>query len=62
MIVDTVNRKRPGTAQLLVLDNIDHSLRRFPDQYAAYREEGGEPGREALLVPMIAWLKEKAAR
>jgi len=60
VIVDTVNRLRPGTAQLVVLDNIDHSLRRFPDEFAAYREEGGESGREALLVPMIAWLKEAA--
>ena len=62
VIVDAVNRIRPGTAQLIVLENIDHSLRRYPDQYAAYREEGGAPGREALLVPMIAWLKEQSAR
>ncbi len=61
-IADTVNRLRPGTARLIVLDNIDHSLRRYPDPYAAYREEGGEPGREALLVPLIAWLKEQVAR
>lgn len=61
-IVDTVNRLRPGSAQLIVLDNIDHSLRRYPDQYAAYREEGGEPGRETLLVPVLAWLKEQSAR
>lgn len=60
IIVDTVNRLRPGAAQLVVLDHIDHSLRRYPDAFAAYREEGGEPGREAMLVPMIAWLKGKA--
>jgi hypothetical protein len=60
-IVDTVNRLRPGTAQLIVLDNTDHSLHRFPDKFAAYREEGGEPGREAMLVPMIAWLKAQAS-
>ena len=59
-IVDTVNRLRPGSASLLVLEGLDHSLRRYPDAFAAYREDGGEPGREALLVPMIAWLKEKA--
>lgn len=61
VIVDIVNRLRPGTARLVVLNRIDHSLRRFPDKFAAYREEGGEPGREAMLVPMIAWLKEQAA-
>lgn len=59
IIVDTVNRLRPGSAQFLVLDNIDHSLRRYPDELAAYREDGGEPGREAMLAPMIAWLKER---
>lgn len=61
-IVDAVNRVRPGSATLLLLDGIDHSLRRYPDEFAAYRGEGGEPGREDFLVPMLAWLKEKAAR
>ncbi|WP_310468662.1 CocE/NonD family hydrolase [Sphingomonas sp.] len=60
VIVDTVNRLRPGTAQLVMLDGLDHSLRRYPDALAAYREEGGEPGREAWLEPLIAWLKETA--
>ncbi len=60
VIVDTVNRLRPGTATLVPLNGLDHSLRRFPDEFAAYREEGGEPGREELLVPLIAWLKDKA--
>jgi len=59
IIVDTVNRLRPGTATLVPLDGLDHSLVRYPDEFAAYREEGGEPGREELLVPMIAWLKDK---
>jgi hypothetical protein len=34
----------------------------LPGAFAAYAEQGGEPGREALLVPMIAWLKEVAGR
>ena len=62
IIADTVNRLRPGTAHFIVLDNVDHSLRRYPDAFAAYRDEGGEPAREALLEPMLAWLKEQAAR
>jgi pimeloyl-ACP methyl ester carboxylesterase len=61
LIVDSINRLRPGTASLLTLEGLDHSLRRYPDELAAYAEEGGEPGREALLVPMIAWLKTAAA-
>lgn len=62
VIVDTVNRLRPGTARLLRLGNLDHSLYRFPDAIAAYKEEGGEPGREAFLEPMVEWLKEVAGR
>ena len=61
VIVDTVNRLRPGTATLVPLNGLDHSLLRFPDEFAAYREEGGKPDREAFLVPMIAWLKEQGA-
>ena len=48
--------------RFLVLEGVDHSLRRYPDAFAAYREEGGEPAREALLEPLLAWLKEQAAR
>ena len=62
IIADTVDRLRPGTAQFIVLDNIDHSLRRCANEFAAYREEGCEPAREALLVPLLAWLKEQSPR
>jgi pimeloyl-ACP methyl ester carboxylesterase len=61
-IVDIVNRQRPGTARLLDLPGLDHSLRRYPDAIAAYAEGGGEPGREELLGPMIEWLKAVASR
>ena len=58
VIVDTANQSRPGTARFIVLNGLGHSLRRFPDEFAAYRGEGGEPAPEALLEPMLAWLKE----
>ena len=61
LIADTVNGRRPGSAQLIVLKGLDHSLRRFPDELAAYREENPQPGREDLLVPMIEWLKAQSA-
>lgn len=61
-IVDTVNQLRPGSATLVVLDNIDHSLRRFPNALAAYRNEGGEAARDAMLEPMIEWLNARAAK
>lgn len=62
VIVDTVNRLRPGTARLVPLQGMDHSLVRYPDEFAAYADQGGESGREELLVPLLAWLKENAAR
>jgi pimeloyl-ACP methyl ester carboxylesterase len=62
IIVDTVNRLRPGTARLVVLGKLDHSLRRYPDEFAAYREKGGQSAREALLEPMVGWLMEQTRR
>lgn len=62
VIVDTVNRLRPGTAALVALNGYDHSVWRYPDEFAAYREEGGQRAPEALLEPMLAWLKEKVLR
>jgi pimeloyl-ACP methyl ester carboxylesterase len=61
VIVDTVNRMRPGSARFLILEGLDHSLQRFPDEFAAYRGEGGKPGRDAFLVSVIAWLGEQTA-
>ncbi len=58
IIVDVVNQLRPGTAKLVPLNGYDHSVWRFPDEYAAYREEGGTRTPEALLDPILAWLKE----
>ena len=58
IIVDVVNQLRPGTAKLVALNGYDHSVWRYPDEYAAYREQGGQRAPEALLDPILAWLKE----
>ena len=58
IIVDVVNQLRPGTAKLVPLNGYDHSVWRYPDEYAAYREEGGTRAPEALLDPILAWLKD----
>ena len=58
IIVDVVNQLRPGTAKLVPLNGYDHSVWRYKDEYAAYREEGGTRAPEALLDPILAWLKE----
>lgn len=57
MIVDAVNARRPGMATFVEMPRIDHSLTRHASAYAAYREEAGEADREALLVPVLNWLK-----
>ena len=44
------------------MPKIDHSLSRHASAYAAYREEGGEISRDALIVPMLAWLKTVVGR
>ena len=62
MIVDAVNALRPGTATFVQMAKTDHSLSRHASAYAAYREENGQIDREALLVPMLAWLKTLSPR
>ena len=58
VIVDTVNQLRPGTARLVQLNGLDHSLWRYPNAIAAYRDEGGQRAPEEFLTPVLAWLKE----
>ena len=48
----------PAAAKLVPLNGYDHSVWRYPDEYAAYREEGGTRAPEALLDPILAWLKD----
>ena len=62
VIVDTINRLRPGTATLIPLNGYDHSVWRYPDEFAAYQEKGGQRAPEALLEPVLDWLKEKGLR
>lgn len=57
-IVDAVNAQRPGTARLIDLKGVDHSIWRYPNAVAAYREEGGTRAPEVLLEPILAWLRE----
>lgn len=58
MIADAVNALRPGTATFVEMPRIDHSLSAYPSAYAAYREEGGTLNRDALIVPVLDWLKK----
>ena len=58
VIVDTVNGLRPGTARLVTLNGLDHSLWRYPDATSAYRDQGGQRAPETFLAPVLAWLRE----
>jgi hypothetical protein len=58
LIVDTVNRLRPGTATLAVHENLGHSFRRYPTQLDAYAYRNGEPGQEPVIETIMAWLEE----
>lgn len=57
LIVDIVNRRRPGTATLVGLQGADHDLVFYPNVLAAYAREGGEQRPEAFLGPAIEWLR-----
>ena len=62
VVVETVNRLRPGTARLVVLPMLDHSFYLHPSADAAFRGEGGvavpEPGAQAILD----WLQQAVLR
>lgn len=57
MIVDMVNRLRPGTADYLELSRVDHSYWVYPTATDAYADEYGVAVPELLVSPLLAWLK-----
>ncbi|MDX1460030.1 MAG: site-2 protease family protein [Xanthomonadales bacterium] len=58
LIVDTVNRLRPGTATLAVHAQLGHSFRRYASQLDAYAYRDGEPGHEVALAVILDWLEQ----
>ena len=56
IIVDIVNRRRPGTARFVAIPKMDHSFLQYDTPEAAFK---GGPGTEpAELVPLIVdWMK-----
>jgi pimeloyl-ACP methyl ester carboxylesterase len=57
-IVEMVNERRPGRAELVVIPDMGHDLLLYPDARAAFRGEGGQvtprPG-DAI----VAWLRRQ---
>ncbi len=57
LIVETVNRLRPGTATFVERANIGHSDNRYDDIVAAYPREGGTPAWAGAAEIMLHWLR-----
>ena len=58
LIVDTVNRLRPGTATFVERANIGHSDNRYETIEDAYTREGGTPAWEGAAEHFLEWLRE----
>ncbi len=56
LIVDTLNRLRPGTATLVVRANIGHSDNRYSTIEQAYQFENGVPAWQEAAAIMLNWL------
>ncbi len=56
LIVDTVNRRRPGTARLIERPGIGHSDNRYASIEKAYAFEDGAPAWRESAGLMLAWL------
>ena len=58
LIVDTVNRLRPGSATYVERENIGHSDNRYATIEDAYAFRDGEPAWQGAADIMIAWLEK----
>lgn len=58
LIVDTVNRLRPGSGTFVEQKGVDHNDTRFPTIEAAYNDEGGTPVPESTANVVLGWLKK----
>jgi pimeloyl-ACP methyl ester carboxylesterase len=62
LIVDTVNRLRPGSATLIALPKADHELDFYASPEDAYAYRNPVVRREAFVGPMLAWIRTIASR
>lgn len=62
VIVDTINRLRPGTAQWLEIARAGHGLRIYQDPVSAYAWEGAESKPELFVKPVSEWLRQVAGQ
>jgi hypothetical protein len=60
LIVDTVNRLRPGTATFVERPGIGHSDNRYDSIEDAYTREGGTPAWQEAAAVFLEWVKTVA--
>lgn len=62
LIVDTINRLRPGTATFVEIPGGDHELEIYASAEDAYAYRGGRAEPELFLRPAVAWLRRVTGR
>lgn len=62
VIVDTINRLRPGNATWVELPRTGHSLRVYPDAVSAYSRTNGVRRLDNFVTPVADWLRQVARR
>lgn len=58
LIVDTINRLRPGSGAFVEKEGVDHNDTRFATIEAAYADQGGTPVPESTSGAVLEWLKK----
>jgi dienelactone hydrolase len=58
LVAELVNRNRAGQGRFVVIPATDHHFMRYPNRFAAFREEGGTVNADAAAGEMLRWLRE----
>lgn len=61
LIAAIVNRKRPGTATLRVIPQLNHHLSKYATREDAFRESGGSEHAAPVVEAILAWMKQIGA-
>ncbi len=62
LIVDTLDKLRPGSATFVSIPKADHSIDVYASPEDAYAERNGTRSRELLAQPIVDWAKKITAR
>jgi pimeloyl-ACP methyl ester carboxylesterase len=62
LIVDTLNKLRPGSATFIQISKADHSIDVYASAEDAYANRNGKRSRELLAQPIVDWAKRISAR